>query len=658
MRLSSGQCRSIAILAALALVLGILPSASASGRDHKRQKRDSCIQTRERRALSAAGLSPEVAADGWSVSPSISDSGRYVAFASISRNLAQGDISIDTNEAFYDIFVTDNVDESVSLISIDGEGAQSEGDSIAPVISGDGQFVAYTSIADTLVAGDTNQRTDVFVYDRDSLKPSRASVRTNGTQANGDSGSPSISDDGRYVVFSSYATNLVGSDSNATSDIFLRDTVSGTTSRISVSSSGTQSNGPSTFPSISDNGNWIAYSSTATNLLGAGGDTNGAADVFLYNRSNGNTTRVSVKNNGAEATGGGSYEPDVSATGRYIAFASLATNLVSNDVNGAKDVFVRDRTGETTMKVSKAPNGSGYTAGNGDSASPSITEDGRYIAFESVATNLWANDTNASADIFEFDTQDTPFRRLSMNSDDLPATGGASVDPSMSADGLFAAFASSASNLSVDDENGLASDVFTHTWADVPRTDCDTDVMSRPRALAALQIGLLVACALLCPSGGGSPSSPDLEDDEDCLTNPADSPTYLDTEATAGKFVVKDFFPGVDNKFLNITDTAYLRFGELAKNAPPYPGWGYRHIARKHGWGPSARQFTNATLLLGEPQAQTKSSWRYHLQYPGANDVSCHSMVLVEWKQEEWAPAPYGIITSFTLDMEDFPWYV
>jgi|GEM_PF-1585857 len=222
----------------------------------------------------------------------------------------------------------------------------------------------------------------------------RVSVASGGTQGNGDSGCPSISADGRYVAFQSYASNLVPGDTNGTWDVFVHDRLTGQTTRVSVASDGTQGNGDSECPSISADGRYVAFASLASNLVP--GDTNGTWDVFVHDRLTGQTTRVSVASGGAQGNSG-SWCPSISADGRYVAFQSYASNLVPGDTNGVLDVFVHDRlTGQTT-RVSVASDG---TQGDSYSFGSSISADGRYVAFSSLASNLVPGDTNDKPDIF------------------------------------------------------------------------------------------------------------------------------------------------------------------------------------------------------------------------------------------------------------------
>jgi Tol biopolymer transport system component len=331
--------------------------------------------------------------DAQSVAPSISADGRYVAFYTASTNLVTG----DTN-GVPDIFVRDRQTGSTYLVSKSSTGVLGDGTSAGPSAGG-GRFVAFFSGATNLVSGDTNAAVDVFVRDRQTGTTTLVSRSSSGTEGDAQSDAPSISADGRYVAFESDATNLVPGDTNAKTDIFVRDRQTGTTYLVSKSSGGVQGDGPSLNPSISADGRYVAFYSLATNLVS--GDTNGKTDVFVRDRQTGSTTLVSKNSAGTEGDDNTVY-PVISSDGRYVVFGSYATNLVSGDTNTKRDIFVRDRQTGTTTLVSKDSSG---TIGNGNSEYPGISSDGRYVAFESDATNLVSGDTNSAADIFVRDRQ-------------------------------------------------------------------------------------------------------------------------------------------------------------------------------------------------------------------------------------------------------------
>jgi len=378
----------------------------------------------------------------------ISADGRYVAFESTATNLVAG----DTNNVA-DVFVHDRltgITERVSLV--DGTGAQATGASQAPAISADGTLVAFHSLA-ALVAGDTNGNWDVFVRDRVHGTTERVSVSSGGAQTNQSSQYPSISANGRYVAFQSNATNFVTGDTNGYQDIFVRDTQDDTTVRVSVSSSGDEGNNSSSAASISADGALIAFASQATNLVT--GDTNAGTDIFVHSTADGTTERVSVSSAGAQATAGSS-EASISGEGRFVAFSSLAGNLVPGDI-GFQDVFLRDLQTSTTEMVSVS---SFEVQESGTGSEPSVSGDGRYVTFASTASNFVPGDTNARQDIFVRDRQFGTTQRVSISSAGAQGDN-VSTGPAISADGEFVAFESTATTLVAGDTNAK-QDVFVH----------------------------------------------------------------------------------------------------------------------------------------------------------------------------------------------------
>jgi Tol biopolymer transport system component len=385
--------------------------------------------------------------NGLSAGSSISADGRYIAFHSDATNLVSGDIN-----GHYDIFVYDRNTGQITRVSVSTNGTEGNYASWYPSISADGRYIAFHSYAANLVSGDTNGRADVFVHDLDTGQTTRVSVASDGTQGNDESWFPAISADGRYVVFSSQATNLVSGDTNGAWDIFIHDLDTGQTTRVSVASDGAQGNGGSEYPSISSDGRSIAFQSDATNLVS--GDTNGEKDVYVRDRVTGQTTRVSVASDGTQGNGGSEY-PSISSDGRSIAFQSYSTNLVSGDTSGLDDIFVRDRVTGQTTQVSISSDGS---QGNSRSWSSSISANGRYVAFSSQATNLVSGDTNGYYDIFVHDLDTGQTTRVSVASDGTQGNNESWVS-AISADGRYVAFMSDASNLVNGDTNDK-SDIF------------------------------------------------------------------------------------------------------------------------------------------------------------------------------------------------------
>jgi Tol biopolymer transport system component len=293
-----------------------------------------------------------------------------------------------------DVFVHDRLTGETVRVSVASDGTQGNDVSWQPSISADGRFVAFASRASNLVSGDTNGTWDVFVRDRLTGQTTRVSVASDGKEGNAFSFLPLISADGRFVAFTSEASNLVPGDTNHHWDVFVHDRLTGQTTMVSVASDGTPGNGASGGTSISGDGRFVAFSSSASNL--APGDTNGVIDVFVHDRLTGQTTRVSVASDGTQ--GNASNDGGVlSGDGRFVVFFSASSNLAPGDTNAAMDVFLHDRqTGQTT-RVSVASDGA---QGNADSSGAAISADGRFVVFTSEASNLVPGDTNGTWDIF------------------------------------------------------------------------------------------------------------------------------------------------------------------------------------------------------------------------------------------------------------------
>ena len=368
-----------------------------------------------------------------------------------------GNLVTDDTNGQPDVFVHDRKTGVTERVSVNSAGNQGNNISLDPAISADGRFVAFTSYADNLVPGDTNGQRDIFVHDRKTGATERVSVNSAGNQGNNASLDPAISADGRYVAFT--GNLVVGPGAFASADVFVHDRKTRVTTRVSVNSAGNQANGYSYQPAISANGRYVAFTSFADNLVP--GDTiNYVGDIFVHDGKSGVTERVSVDSAGNESNNG-SYLPAISADGQYVAFYSFADNLVPGDTTtGFGDMFVHDRKTEVTERVSVDSAGNQANGGCGDTA---ISADGRFVAFYSLADNLVAGDTNGNADIFVHDRRTRATERVSVNSAGNQGNAG-SGEPAISANGRFVAFTSYADNLVPNDTNG-ASDVFVHDRA-------------------------------------------------------------------------------------------------------------------------------------------------------------------------------------------------
>jgi cysteine-rich repeat protein len=334
--------------------------------------------------------------------------------------------------------------------SVDSSGAQANGNTFGPAITPNSRFLVFQSEATNLVAGDTNVRSDIFVRDRLTATTERVNVATGGAEANDLSLGGALSHDGRFVAFASFASNLVPGDTNGVSDVFLRDRVVGTTECVSVASGGVPGNGMSAVDrfAVSADGRWVVFFSVASDLVA--GDANGKWDVFVRDRLTATTTRVSVNSGGVEGDGDSMRVAGITPDGRFVGFESFATNLVLGDTNGVRDAFLHDRTFGTTERISLATGGG---EGNANSAWNAMTPDARWVVFESLATSLVAGDTNAASDVFVRDRTLATTVRVNLS------TGGAqgnlqSGTASISDDGRFVAFMTFATNLVAPDTNG------------------------------------------------------------------------------------------------------------------------------------------------------------------------------------------------------------
>lgn len=446
--------------------------------------------------------------DADSLLPAISGDGRFVTFYSGSRTLTPSTPPPPpcVATAYFDacrpgVFLRNRESHRMSRVDrasgalVPTRQVPPEDVSITGSLSSDGRYVGFYSTHNTLIPDDFNDTWDVFVHDQRSGRIRRVSVSSAGTEGNMASFNAVLSADGRFVAFSSAASNLVPDDTTLVTDVFLHDIRTSLTSRVSVASNGNQANETRSaeFPleagshlvSLSANGRYVLFRSNATNLVR--GDTNDAADFFLHDTRTHTTERISVSS--AERQGNGeSRQPlgiaqwAVSDDGRFAFFNSDASNLVAGDSNGAEDLFVRDRVRGTTRRVSVSSTGAEANTGvgeqdavtvyrnvglnlfvdpiNGTQTSYSATPDGRYVAFSSGATSLVPGDGNGVIDVFLRHLPTGTTTLLSVTSTGEQGDG-ASNAPVLSADAGFVAFQSAAGNLVPEDSNGN-EDIFTH----------------------------------------------------------------------------------------------------------------------------------------------------------------------------------------------------
>lgn len=406
---------------------------------------------------SAPGGAP---GDGFSEKPAISADGRYIAFTSSSSNLVPG-----VGEPTGLVFVRDVSTHTTSLGSAKADGTPADTGCYNPFLNSSGRFIVFNTGSALLPTDLNGLIPDVYLRDLVTGYVELISVATNQTQGNAQSIGPAITPDARFVVFSSLASTLVSGDTNGPggNDIFLRDRQLQTTERVSVGSNGEQGNFLSTEPAISPDGRFVVFSSLASNFVL--GDTNGQYDVFVRDRVAGTTTLASVRADGVQGdnhSGGVTFGVDrsqvISANGRFIAFRTYAQNLVAGDQNFT-DILVKDLWTGTLMAASVNVAGQ---LGDGPSTAPRISADGRWVLFESAANNLVPNDTGPG-DVFLRDMVAGTTERVSLTHLNQQANQW-SMQPAMSADGRFIAFASPATNL-VPNHSGSIDDIFLRTRA-------------------------------------------------------------------------------------------------------------------------------------------------------------------------------------------------
>jgi Tol biopolymer transport system component len=352
--------------------------------------------------------------NGGSYNAAIDATGRFVAFISDASNLVPDDDNTCTERGRRfncpDVFVKDLDSGDVTRASVNSDGDQANWKSEAAAISSGGRYVAFSSYADNLVAGDTGiclepeggrSCSDIFVKDMETGRISLVSGTAGGENGDGDSFGPSISADGRYVVFHSRAANLVPGDDNDVVDVFIKDIEDGSIRRVSEVASMVGGRADSYNGVVSADGSKVAFISVADNLVP--GDANGKEDIFVRDMDTEEITLVSVGAAGIIAEGASS-RPAITADGLRVAFDSVATNLFEGDdakcVTGNKtpscsDVLIKDMGNDSIMLVSADKNGA---QGNWNSYSPSASDDGRYVAFASEASNLVGGDADACSD--------------------------------------------------------------------------------------------------------------------------------------------------------------------------------------------------------------------------------------------------------------------
>jgi Tol biopolymer transport system component len=430
---------------------------------HDRNTGDTILLSKDKNAAANDNSGPVGLAYG---GVDISRSGKYVAYLSAASNLVNG----DSNNAI-DVFVVDADHPQLKAwrASVVSGGGQGEGGGGCAwcAISPDGNFVAFASTFDNLVASDTNGAMDVFRYQRDTQKTVRVSVGPDGAEANDDSTACAISDLGKFVAFSSRATNLVTDDTNEVADVFVHEVAKKTTRRASVASDGTEGNALASFSGISDDGQAVAFVSAASNLVVP--DNNGVADAFVHLPNGGVTARASELP--AAEGDGESDDARLSADGNRVLFTSAADNLVEGDIGGWQDVFMLDRPSGELRRISVSGAGA---EGNGDSWAQALSADGNCAVFTSNATNLVANDTNGNSDVFLYNWDNRTIERVSLAHDGAQGNGDCET-AAVSGEGRHVAFATNATNLVPGGTTGYQVFLRDRTAATTELVSCATD---------------------------------------------------------------------------------------------------------------------------------------------------------------------------------------
>ena len=412
-----------------------------------------------------------VQADGASTVEAMSPNGRYVVIKSNATNL----VSEDANGS-YEFYLKDVKTGTIRKISValdGGEANQANDVNDRVDISANGRYVAFSSWASNLVAQDTNNASDVFIRDMKTGITSRVSVGLDGTSNSGSGGAPSISDNGKRVAFESSSADLVPNDTNNNRDVFVRDLKTLSTTRVSVSSDGVQSDPPpppggspstsarySYDAEISGNGKAVAFTSYATNLVP--NDTNSGSDVFLHTLKTGITQRVSLATGGGQGgayRGQGSNSPSISANGQIVTFTSVARLANDPARSYQMDGYVHNVKTQVTTRVEAGVDSSPTRTG---ASSPSISRNGRYVTFTSRDADIVAGDTNGAYDVFVLDRKTGDYRLASVDSAGVRGNG-ASGSSFIANGGKLVSFTSSATNLVPNDTNGV-SDAFVHRF--------------------------------------------------------------------------------------------------------------------------------------------------------------------------------------------------
>jgi Ca2+-binding RTX toxin-like protein len=469
----------------------------------------------------------------------ISHNNRYVFFVSSASNL----VTDDTNGG-YDLFRKDLVTGETIRVSTATGGVEADGLGFFTYssVSADGRYAIFSSTAANLVAGDTNGNADIFRKDLLTGETIRLSTFTGGAQADGNSTditSASMTADGRYVVFGSGAINLVAGDTNGRNDIFLKDLITGVTTRISTSLTGAEANHTSAQPSISANGRYVVFHSLASNLVD--GDTsNTKSDVFRKDLVTGEIIRVSTAVGGISGNAA-STDAQISADGRYVVFESIASNLVLGDTNGKKDIFRKDLATGDMVRISAKSDGSQLSA---ESRDPKMSADGRYVVFELVGGD------SVGQGIFRKDLVTGELVKISGPASGMPADSDGFYG-NISADGRFVVFGTLANNAAYGDNNGFYDNYVVDT---APTAD---QVARREGRVVELKFGTGAASTVSLNWGDGAIST---------VTPVNGNASFSHTYASTGiKSAVATIYEGGSSRvisyFINVST------GQLSRNS-------------------------------------------------------------------------------------------
>lgn len=399
--------------------------------------------------------------------PSLSRDGSRIAFETQAALVAA-----DTN-GLNDVYVVDRVAGTLVLASTSTLGTLGNGSSFEPALSGDGRWVAFSTYASNWIGFDLNGSPDVMLKDLQTGQLQRVSGLVGGfTAADGASRRPAISFDGRFVAFDTTAETFSAADNNGALDVYVRDFQLGTIALVSRTGGGVAGNGASSHAALSDDGRFLVFQSSSTNLVA--GDANASIDIFERDMLDVFPMEIASRVPGGALGNGHSTDPSISANGRFVVFTTAATNFVFGDANGSTDVFLHDRSLDLLRHVDRTP--AGGFPGPGDSFDPHVSADGRFVVFTSSAPGLTPENV-ALLSSYVRDMKGTGVRLVSRPTGPTGIANGSSHAPELSGDGSVAVFRSSASNLVSGDANGQA-DIFVRDLIADPQVHCAATVTS------------------------------------------------------------------------------------------------------------------------------------------------------------------------------------